>query len=69
MQDRYLLWLLLQQASMENLCKEMVIPVPLALIIKWKDKKVASLQGLQQSFALFPVGDGVTQRTTHTVKN
>ena len=69
MQDRYLIGLLLHQVRMENIGKEVVIAIPLALVVQRNDKQVASLQGLQQHFAFFLTGDGIAQRAAQPVEN
>ena len=59
MQGRQSIGLLLHRMSTENVCKEVVIAIPLALIIKRNDKQVASLQGLQHLLAVFLAGDRI----------
>ena len=53
----------------ENFGEEVMVAKPLALIIQWDDKEVASLQGLQPRLAFFLVGDGIAQRAVQPVEN
>ena len=54
---------------MENVGKEVMIAIPVALVIQRNDKQVASLQGLQQRVAFLLAGDGIAQRATQPVEN
>ena len=69
MADRYLIGLLFHRVRMENVSEEVVIAIPLALVVQRNDKQVASLQGLQQHFAIFLFGDSIAQRSTQPVEN
>ena len=62
MPGRYLIRLFLYPVRLEHVCEEMVIAIPMALAVQRNYKQVASLQGFQQHFAFFSVGDGVAQR-------
>jgi hypothetical protein len=53
----------------ENVSKEVVIAIPMAFIIQRNDKQVASLQGLQHHFAVFPAGDCIAQRTAEPIED
>jgi hypothetical protein len=69
MQGRYLIWLLRHQMRIENICKEVIITIPLAPVVERNDEEVASLQGLQPRFAFFLAGDGIAQRAAQPLEN
>ena len=69
MQGRHLIGLLLHQVRLQNIGKEVVIAIPLALVIERNDEQVAALQGFQHPFAIFLPGDGIAQRTAQPVEN
>ena len=52
MQRSYLIGLLRSQMRRENFGKEVMIAIPVAPVIQWNDKEVASLQGLQPARCL-----------------
>ena len=43
----------------ENVCQEVVIAIPVTIIVQRNDKKVASIQRLQQHFAFFLASDRI----------
>ena len=69
MQCRYLIGLLLHRVRLQNICEELMIAIPLALVIERNDEQVATFQGLQRPSAIFLPGDGIAQRATQPVEN
>ena len=53
----------------EHFGKEVVIAIPVALVIQWHDKEVATLQGFQACAAFLLAGDGIAQWAMQPVED
>ena len=60
---------LLFQMCQEYFGKEVMIAIPVAPVIQWNDKEIASLQGLQLHVSFILAGDGIAQRAIQPVEN
>src|SRR3712207_7323441 len=69
MQGRYPIGLLRDQVRIENVCKEMMVAIPLALVVQRNDEEVTLLQGLQHPSAILWAVTASDRGAPHLAEN
>ena len=68
MQIRHTLRLLSQQARMQHVRKQVVVPIPVPPVVESDDEQVRSLQRLKHRFPAILAGDGIAQWAAQPVE-
>ena len=69
MQVRYLVGLLVEQARLQHVGKEVVVAIPPAAVVERDQEQVPSVQRLQHGLAAVLPGDGIAQRAAQPVQD
>ncbi|HMN59056.1 MAG TPA: hypothetical protein PJ988_01755, partial [Anaerolinea sp.] len=56
------------QVRSEHIREQVMIAVPLALVIQRDEEQVAAFQGIQHCITIYPLGNGITQRSAQPVE-
>ena len=68
MQARHLVRLLVEQARLQYVGKQMVVAIPLAAVIQGDQEQVAPVQRLQHGLAAALPGDRIAQRAAQPAR-